>query len=272
MAFKSLVRNELAKVPLVDGVFRRFVWSRLHFPETEMRFINSLPGGAIDVAVDVGAALGSYAWLLDRKSRRVYSFEPGNAHHDYLQRLLWGTNILLTKAAVGRHSGTVEFFTPGSDTNALHSATLSTANPVVRTVGTRIEKVAQVSLDEFFRGKLHPGEHVDFLKVDVEGYELEVFKGGIGLIEEHRPLVVCEIEARHNAEYGHVFDLLRGAGYWCHVYRRGRLERFDAARIETVQQEQDLAVRLSPNYKSADNTYINNFIFQHPASRIKVTQ
>jgi FkbM family methyltransferase len=272
MAFKSLVRNQIAKAPLLDGVFRRFIWSRMHFPEMEMRFIESLPPGSMDVAIDVGAALGSYAWLLDRKARQVYSFEPGRAHHDYLNRLLWGTNISLTRAAVGSRCGTVEFFTPGTDTNALHSATLSASNPVVQTAGTRVEKVEQVSLDEFFRDRLEAGRRIDFLKVDVEGYELEVFRGAVGLIEAHRPMIVCEIEARHNSEYAKVFQLLRGAGYRCFVYRRGQLEAFDDETIESVQQERDLAIRLGPDYVSAQNSYINNFVFQHPGSRIKVTQ
>ncbi len=272
MGLKPFVRNQLAKAPLVDGVFRRFVWSRLHFPETEMRFIESLPPGSLDIAVDVGAALGSYAWLLDRKARRVYSFEPGRTHYNYLRRLLWGTNISLTMAAVGSSTGTVEFFTPGFDTNARHSATLSASNPIVHTEGTQVETVKQVSLDEFFRGNVGPGEHVDFLKVDVEGYEFEVFKGGVGIIEAYHPLIVCEIEARHNAEYAKVFQLLRGLGYSCHVYLRGELQKFDHDTIEAVQREEDLAVRLSADYKPSDNTYINNFIFQHPASRTKVTK
>jgi FkbM family methyltransferase len=242
MALKPFIRNQLAKAPLVDGVFRRFIWSRLHFPETEMRFIESLPPASMDIAVDVGAALGSYAWLLDRKARRVYSFEPGRTHHEYLQRLLWGTNISLVRAAVGSRSGTVEFYTPGSDTNARHSATLSASNPVVRSAGTQVEKVQQVSLDEFFRGKLAPADRIDFLKVDVEGYEFEVFNGGVGIIETHRPLIVCELES------------------------------FDDDAIEAVQREADLAVRLGVEYKSAENAYINNFVFQHPGSRIKVTQ
>jgi FkbM family methyltransferase len=272
MTIKTIARGFLEKAPLLDGVFRRFVWSRVHFPEMEMRFLDSLPAGALDIAVDVGAALGSYAWILDRKARRVYSFEPGEVHYRYLSRLLWSTNISLTRSAVGASCGVVQFFTPGSDSNARHSATLSASNPVIRRDDTQVTEVPLVTLDDFFRERLRKSDRIDFLKVDVEGYELEVFKGAAAILATHRPLIVCEIEARHNAQYGQVFALLRGTGYDCYVYRGRMFEPFRGEHIEEFQREADLAVRLSPEYDPARNRYINNFVFQHPDSRIKVSQ
>ena len=261
----------LSRVPVLDGLFRRFVWSRIHFPEMEMRFLNALPRGTIDIAIDVGAALGSYSWILARKSRRVYAFEPGEQHNEYLSRLLWGTNIILSKSAAGSSNDTVELYTPGSDTNARHSATLSRANPVARIPGTSVERIQQVTLDSYLGERLAAADRVDFVKVDVEGYELEVFRGASQLLGEHHPLIVCEIEARHNRDFAHVFELLRTVSYQCYVWKSGAFVQFAGENIEALQSESDLAVRLGAEYRPADNRYINNFVFQHPLSRVKVS-
>jgi FkbM family methyltransferase len=262
----------LGRFPLADGLFRRVVWSRIHFPEVEMHFLNALGRDSIDVALDVGAALGSYTWILNRKSRQVFAFEPGMPYGQILQRLTAGTRVRVVCAAVGSCRATVAMYTPGSDMHALHSATLSVGNPVVALGTTRAREVEQVSLDEFLDQNMDAGRRVDFLKVDVEGYELEVFKGARRLIDRHHPLIVCEIEQRHNAAYADIFRLLRTLGYRVYVFRQGGFQPFDGDAIEPLQSAQALQARLAGRYDPANNPYINNFVFQHPQSRIQVVR
>lgn len=270
MTLRSKARAALSAIPLADAFFRRVVWSRSHFPEAEMRFLHRLPGDAFDVAIDVGAALGGYAWILNRKARRVIAFEPGRIHADFLQKGLVGTRIELVRAAVGREEGSVVLYTPGGDTAALHSATLSTDNPVVQGQDVRTSTVPQLHLDGLMVEKLRPGERVDFLKVDVEGYELAVFEGAHALIERDKPLIICEIEARHNRDYHRVFALLRALGYSAFFFRDGRFELFSGDDLEHLQQDRDLDYRLSSSYDARMNRYINNFTFCHPHSRIQL--
>ncbi len=270
MAIKKLGKALLSDFPLLDGLFRRFIWSRVHFPEVEMRFLSALPAGSIDVAVDVGAAMGSYSWILNRVSRQVYAFEPGNVHNRYISRVVFGTKINVVQAAVGSVCGFVNLYTPGLDSNALHSATLSRSNPVANLCDSRIDQVEQVTLDSFLPVKLAVGRTVDVLKVDVEGYELEVFKGAVALLSKHHPLVICEIEARHNANYSAVFGLLKDLGYDCYIFQSGAFELFSGEDIREIQLEDDLKIRIGTNFNPDSNRYINNFVFQHPQSRIKV--
>ena len=268
---RTVGRRLLARLPLVDGLFRRFIWSRLHFPEIEMRFLDALRLGSIDVAVDVGAALGSYSWILSRVARTVYAFEPGTLHSEFLRRVC-AHNVEVIRAAIGSATGHVNLYTPGADSHALHSATVSESNPVTKSEHARVERVEQTTLDAFLAMRPMAGRRVDVLKVDVEGYELEVFKGASRMLALHHPLIICEIEARHNANYVEVFQRLREFGYSPYFFREGALESLMDEHIEILQQAPDLAVRMDRGYDPASNRYINNFIFQHPESRIKVTE
>jgi FkbM family methyltransferase len=272
MGVRAVCRELLGRFPLADGLFRRFVWSRIHFAEIEMRFLDSLGRDSIDIAFDVGAAAGSYAWILNRKSKQVFSFEPGDRHARYLQRVVFGTRISVVRAAVGIDCRRVTMYTPGSDANALHSATLSVSNPVSSHSGTKTSEVDQISLDSFLAQEIDPSRSVDVLKIDVEGYELEVLKGARALIVRHHPLIICEIEQRHNAGYAEIFALLRAAGYRSYVFQESDFRAFDGEAIEGFQSENALKARLDGSYDRAKNLYINNFIFQHPESRIRVVK
>ncbi len=236
-----------------------------------MRFLNAIQAGSIDVAVDVGAALGSYSWILNRVSNEVYAFEPGNTLYRCLNQIAsFRTNIHVIRAAVGGVCGPVSFYTPGPDSNALFLATLSQDNPVIKLADTRVDQVDQVTLDTFLTERLAPGRTVDVLKVDVEGYELEVFKGSFEILSKHHPLIICEIEARHNPNYAEVFGVLRELGYDCYIFRAGAFESFSGERIEVLQLEGDMKIRFGDNFDPDSNRYINNFVFQHPQSRINV--
>jgi FkbM family methyltransferase len=55
-------------------------------------------------------------------------------------------------------------------------------------------EVQGVSLDEF----LKTGPEPDFVKCDVEGAEVEVFRGAERLLEEKRPGILCELHSEEN--------------------------------------------------------------------------
>jgi FkbM family methyltransferase len=270
MVLRTAIKRALGRFPFLDGKFRRHILSRIHFPEAEQRWLNALHPGSIDIAVDVGAAVGSYAWILSRKSRQVFAFEPGQQHGRYLARLAPDTNITVVQAAVGAAAGTLSIFTPGTDDVARQAATLSVHNPIIQLPGTTSQLVEVVSLDEFFAGRIAAGRTIDLIKIDIEGYELEALKGARGLMERYKPLLICEIEKRHNADFGQVFDLLRSLGYRSFICRSGNFHPFDERDIAPLQTEEAWRRRSGPAFDPEKNTYINNFVFQHRKSKINV--
>lgn len=63
------------------------------------------------------------------------------------------------------------------------------------------------------------------MKIDVEGFELEVLAGGSALLAEHHPDIICEILPGNDEDIVRLQDLLRGHGYrFFHPTSEGMVE------------------------------------------------
>jgi hypothetical protein len=98
--------------------------------------------------------------------------------------------------------------------------------------------------------------------MDVEGHELNVFRGAKEILTRHAPVLVFECEARHLRQHtmADVFDFLQNFGYAGHFFAPDGLRplrEFDSAR----HQRQD-----SPRFWDAPG-YCNNFLFS-PKNKI----
>jgi hypothetical protein len=60
-------------------------------------------------------------------------------------------------------------------------------------------------------------ESIDFVKIDVEGAELEVLKGAARTLSTHRPLIYCEMSERWAGAFGYspgdLLGFVRSLGY-----------------------------------------------------------
>lgn len=163
-----------------------------------------LPG---HVFVDVGANLGAYSVRAAAWDMKVYSFEPNPENVRGLRRNLElnHLSVELLECALGSAEGRANF----SPNGALSRITTSGE------VGVPIR-----TLDSFEL------EQVDLLKVDVEGYELEVFQGARKTLERFHPALVVEMHHWIGAEKeAALFDILSTLQYRFHYldrYSQGR--------------------------------------------------
>jgi FkbM family methyltransferase len=70
--------------------------------------------------------------------------------------------------------------------------------------------------------------HLDFVKIDVEGGELDALKGAARTLSKHRPLVYCEVYEKWMVAFGYtsaqLFAFVRSLGYvGARVVREGKL-------------------------------------------------
>lgn len=141
------------------------------------------------VAWDVGANIGLYSVLLARAAcaGTVTAFEPVPSTSARLKSNLilnQITNVTVVDVALGAEPGEAEMQVyadaPGCNTLALDGA-----EP-----GFEILRVHVATADTLIQsGAARP----DVVKVDVEGYEPEFFKGARELIEKGRPLLLMEV-------------------------------------------------------------------------------
>jgi FkbM family methyltransferase len=70
-------------------------------------------------------------------------------------------------------------------------------------------RVEAVSVDEYVRQSGAP----DFIKCDVEGAEVEVFRGAAKLLNERRPIILCEMHGDKNRQT--LLKMFENLGYRC---------------------------------------------------------
>jgi FkbM family methyltransferase len=183
--------------------------------------------------VDVGANIGMYALqasLAVAEGGRVYAFEP--VPHIY-QRLLEhislnrASNVLAFPVALSDRNGVATFHLgTNTFTGSLIRGRTSSTVRVFRGATDEGITVRTQTLDSF---RAEQGiEHVDAVKVDVEGAEVHVLRGMHGLLgRPDRPMLMFEFCPATLQAAGftprELFEAIVGYGYTGHVIREGRL-------------------------------------------------
>lgn len=128
-----------------------------------------------DRAVDVGASVGPTLLLLESlvgSEGRVVCFEPLPDNLEELRRnAAQFSNVELISAAVGDCEGSVML-------SRTHNAVVKESGEV---------KVPIVTIDSQVSGR------IDFMKIDIEGFEINALRGAARVIREHRPRLVIEV-------------------------------------------------------------------------------
>jgi methyltransferase, FkbM family len=138
-------------------------WHYYEAPET--------PVSEGDVVIDCGAAEGSFALKVADRARIVAVFEPLPLFLTALRRTFaTRPNVLLEPSALGARPDTA--YLDGAGICA--SLTAVPTSTVVRVT----------TVDEWSAAT---GQRVDFVKADVEGYELDVLRGASEVIRRDRP-------------------------------------------------------------------------------------
>jgi FkbM family methyltransferase len=235
---KDAVDYQLTKAPalyLFVERFREWVnWDKRVY----LSFVR--PG---DIALDVGANVGAHTVFLSHlvgKRGRVLAFEPLPANIDALKETLRRRarhpNIAILPVAVGNSVSSeksVMMKVPGDDLTQASLAVQTTGSwegkPAVREVA-----VPLTSLDT--SKDVQSLRHIELVKIDVEGGELDVLRGGSQTLSRHLPLIYCEAYDKWQASFGYgpadLLSLARSLGYpAARVFSEGRVHpiRLDQA-------------------------------------------
>jgi FkbM family methyltransferase len=206
-----------------------------------------------DVAVDAGAHKGAYTYWMRRavgERGRVFAFEPQPRLAAYLTSvnaaMRW-TNVSVRECALSDAPGSGTLHVPRLGSSQGASLSEGAAGQSREAVPVRL-----ATLDAELAG----AGRIAFLKVDVEGHELAVFRGGARILAHDAPSVLFECEVRHLR--GHsiedVFEHLRGLDY------EGRF--FGPRTLQPLSEfDPGIHQRRTPGRFWEEPGYCNNFLF-----------
>ena len=153
------------------------------------------------VAVDIGANVGLWSRDLAVKFARVIAIEPVVEFQECLKRNVPMENIEVWPIALGTEDTSIDMIITEGNTGHSHINK--------NTIGSGQVKMKQLDSCVFDR--------IDYMKIDCEGYEMQILKGGENIIRTHEPVIVVEQKLHEDTgitketQYGCV-DLLKSWG------------------------------------------------------------
>lgn len=177
------------------------------------------------VVIDVGAHAGQFARMFAAIADKghVYSFEPSPYARSILEAAVaWRRvrHITVVPMGLGATPGVLELATPIKQRGGLGYGLAHVPAAGESAEGQRRDRIPITTLDAFAAER--PLTRLDFIKVDVEGFEGRVLAGAQASLRRFRPALLLELHDQHLARGG---DTAQGvaAGLEALGYRAERL-------------------------------------------------
>lgn len=209
------------------------------FEAEETLILTTLVAG-LRVFVDIGANIGWFSLHIGQVLRNVaghvYAIEPvPQSREDLTANLsLNGLSdvISIWPCALGAVPGELELIVPKAFPSAASALALHPDLP------SEMIRCPVTTLDLF--ASEHGVTKVDLIKCDVEGGELMVLDGAMGVISRDRPLMMFELLRKWSQRFGYhpnsVIERLSALGYRCFAIGKGDIRsigEIDDATVET---------------------------------------
>ena len=201
-----------------------------HAPATEYTFHLDRLMRAGDLAIDIGANLGYYARLMSRIAGRnghVYAVEPVAPIRRVLERNLSGCgNVDILPYALGAAEGEIRM----GNATVRTGGYFGTGQNFVNDSGAAA--AAEFSAQMRRGSELFAGlERLDFVKCDIEGYEVVVLTELRPLLERFRPTVLVETGGGNRPR---IVELFTALGYKAFTLEHGREIPLTAASVKDI--------------------------------------
>jgi FkbM family methyltransferase len=211
------------------------------------------------VCFDIGAHKGGWTYWLRKavgRGGKVFAFEPQPTLFQYLSKLLssrYWSNVKLENIALSDREGTMKMFIPGQPGSTSPGASLK-EDVLAHESDTHDAQVSAMTLDQYVAAQSI--ESIDFIKVDVEGSELDVLKGSESTLKNHDASWIIESESRHIEEEGvlELFSRMEEAGYEGYFFSPEGLQPVSEFSFAKYQNQE------APRFWD-DLSYCNNFLF-----------
>lgn len=190
----------------IEGIYEKNYLENVIKFLTKKKIVNG-------VAIDIGANIGNHSIYFSQFYNDVYAFEPNPKIY---KALLINTedhkNVYPFNLGLGNKQG--QGYITISNRQNLGSAQINMSKSEKETSS---QPINITQLDNFW-GKID--KEIGLIKIDVEGMELKVLKGGINIIRNYKPVIIFE---QHKDDFknnrSEVINFIRGMDYQIYVPR-----------------------------------------------------
>jgi FkbM family methyltransferase len=149
-------------------------------------FVKSVCQKRNNTYLDIGANMGTHTVVYSKLFKNVISFEPDIINYNLLQHNIQANNV--TNATL--HNKALSSV-PGMVSTITHS---NHSRGCIYTVeGGTIESITLDSLNL---------ENIDYIKIDVEGHELDVLQSAVNTIRKNKPIIEFEYNGLSEKLFG----------------------------------------------------------------------
>lgn len=190
------------------------------------------------VFIDVGANIGQTSLNLSKKlgkiAHKIYAFEPFPTTFEKLKTnisLNYFPSIEIFNIALGNKEDITEM-----EMSCLTNSGGNKIAPKDSKIKNQLVQVHQKKLDDF--NKLE--NPVQFIKIDVEGYEIEVLKGAEQIIKKYTPVMVIELNdlnlKRQNSSARELVSFVKELGYK-NIINLKTMEEIDFSKLDNCTMD-----------------------------------
>ena len=150
-------------------------------------------------AIDVGGHCGFWSFYLGGNFKKVYAFEPVEIFRECFKKNIPHENVELLPVALGNENNFVSMNVELENTGATH----------VSNKTDDLNKVELKKLDDY------GFTDIDFIKIDVEGFENQVVLGAKETLLRNKPIIIVEQKGfsdRFNETQFEAIDTLKSYG------------------------------------------------------------
>ncbi|WP_085909247.1 FkbM family methyltransferase [Kiloniella majae] len=197
--------------------------------------------------LDIGAHAGQFAKLFAglAPNGRVISFEPGSYARAILSRVVSLRNLKnveIKPLAVGSQKSSFILNVPVKKSGSLGFGLSFVGDPSTVDRQVLSEEINIVTLDEELAGQDGTLPKINFIKADIEGFELEMLRGARKIISQSHPALFIEVGTdtlnRAGGSRKELFDLLKGEGYFPTDVKTGIKQSWEE--LENVSEDLDI--------------------------------
>lgn len=190
-----------------------------------------------DVVLDIGANIGYYALILAKlvgEKGRVHCFEPDKKNFRHLENATAHVgNISINNCAAGPKTELLKIYT-SKNLNVDHR----TYKP--EEFDQEIE-IDAVSMDDYMLKK-YPAEggRVDFIKMDIQGFEMQAIQGMLSILEKNTDIkIISEFWPYGLKKAGNsvtdYFRFLTEQGFNCYLLKKNELEKLNLDKVMSLE-------------------------------------